>query len=47
MDPDKTLADIRHAIRNGEVDTVFDLFEGLDDWLTKGGFPPNDWNGGH
>ena len=52
MDPNETLKQIREVIRDlrdGEMpsmhaaDTLADLFEGLDDWLTKGGFLPDAW----
>jgi len=54
MDPEKTLADAREAVAEilanraehsyvaiGLAESV----EALDDWLTKGGFPPAAWRG--
>jgi hypothetical protein len=26
-----------------DVSTLIDVFQGLDDWLKKGGFLPKDW----
>jgi hypothetical protein len=26
-----------------ELETITDAFEALDEWLTRGGFPPVDW----
>lgn len=53
MDPDETLRQLREAIDdlNEEptplkVELVRDLFENLDGWLKKGGFPPADWRHG-
>lgn len=50
MDPNATLKRMREVVGtipghpedyDGEL---FDLFENLDDWLTRGGFLPTDWN---
>ena len=30
--------------RLSEAEELVDLVEALDGWLTKGGFPPKDWN---
>jgi len=55
MDPDRTLDDLRFAIddldtalRLEEVrlpiaTAVVERFKILDEWLSKGGFPPEDW----
>ena len=57
MDPDETLKKLRalvEEIREDERDglditdheqSVLDLFDGLDQWLTKGGFLPAAWAG--
>jgi hypothetical protein len=53
MDPNAALVQIRELIvkhwdefglRDGEVDELTDLIDGLDKWITKGGFLPSDWN---
>jgi hypothetical protein len=53
MDPDATLAQIRelmatHHTHNdlGEEETaqLVELIDALDEWMTKGGFLPTDWN---
>jgi hypothetical protein len=55
MDPNQTLANIRAIIRDlpGEpiisdyinlADELIEHVQALDEWLAKGGFPPNDWN---
>jgi hypothetical protein len=50
MDPDATLADIRHTVREyeaGRTDLDFEEFlslvDSLDQWITKGGFLPASW----
>ena len=54
MDPDTALENLRAARdRFDEADDVSDRwggayevveqFDGLDDWLSKGGFPPAEW----
>lgn len=51
MDPNETLRKLRAmvtAINNdrgasGREDHTAQLFIDLDEWLTKGGFVPNDW----
>ena len=30
-------------IRNGDLSELIDLFQGLDEWLSKGGFLPDAW----
>lgn len=55
MDPNKCLKDIRAHIENAGatenqreyfdcLDEVATLFLSLDNWLTQGGFKPDDWN---
>jgi hypothetical protein len=54
MDPDAALRNLRSARdRFDEFDDPFDAhdpavdmadhFSGLDDWMSKGGFPPAEW----
>lgn len=53
MDPNKTLQDLRKAIRrlndndavgaDGDVRILLDTAEALDGWLSSGGFLPADW----
>lgn len=43
MDPTTALSDLRekvHALHDDEVVTTFD---GLDEWLQRGGFLPEQW----
>jgi hypothetical protein len=52
MDPNKVLQEIRqlvaradeHELTTDESDYLTELFENLDEWLSHGGFLPNDWN---
>lgn len=47
VDPDATLNQIRVYIEEGTfgaLDEAVNLFTALDDWLSKGGFLPTDWN---
>ena len=48
MDPDATLAELRELIDTGDFETcpsrLVELFQGLDEWLFKGGFLPTDWS---
>ncbi len=45
MDPDVTLAEIRHLLFNEfDLYTLQLKFEALDDWLSAGGFLPEDWS---
>mgnify|MGYP007011099275 CR=1 FL=1 len=56
MDPNETLAELRELVtlqRKGKVHPdkadyyvrmVSDLVEALDEWLSKGGFMPEDWD---
>lgn len=54
MDPNETLRLLRLTIKQMDVDTddrirmahadeIAEYFQGLDDFLTRGGFLPNDW----
>lgn len=55
MDPDKCLETCRalarrilqeadlERIHTDKGERLAELFQGLDEWLTKGGFPPEDW----
>lgn len=54
MDPDTCLAEIRAANQRGDAasnnetaaaayETAANLFRDLDEWLSKGGFPPAAW----
>lgn len=51
MDPNETLADLRNmfSLSHGDMETadvaaIRDRFDALDEWLSKGGFLPGDWN---
>jgi hypothetical protein len=43
MDPDATLTLIRQALINDDPETACDLFQDLDNWISRGGFIPTDW----
>lgn len=50
MDPNAALAELRELLREGDVEIspeeisqAIDLFQGLDDWLSGGGFLPRAW----
>jgi hypothetical protein len=48
MDPDETLKEIREILQKkrieiGELSRLLDCFEALDEWITKGGCLPKDW----
>jgi len=53
MDPEVALAELREIVKEVNDGTVSshtdamsrmaDLFDGLDGWLTNGGFKPLDW----
>ena len=49
MDPDAALEEIRALMNDGDSADVrlIELFEGLDQWLSQGGFPPAPWRGAH
>ncbi len=49
MDPNAALAQLRRQVETlsqggGNADTVVDLFTGLDEWLSDGGFLPEAWH---
>jgi hypothetical protein len=56
MDPNAALAEIRTLIHEAREATgphaeaalneMSEYFEGLDEWLSKGGFLPAAWDGG-
>ena len=50
MDPDATLAEIRDILKNQRpresAERLRELIESLDQWLSKGGFPPEAWKKG-
>lgn len=50
MDPNVALAQIRELVEalqqepdDSLAEALVDLVEGLDDWLSKGGFLPEPW----
>lgn len=56
MDPNEALRQLRltikqmrvdtdPAIRQAHADEIAEYFEALDEWLTRGGFLPEDWQG--
>ena len=45
MDPDETLNQLREKMKGNFIESeTRELWEALDDWLSRGGFPPNDWS---
>jgi hypothetical protein len=42
-DLDHGYTDYEQAARNGAADTLAELFDGLDRWLSSGGFLPDPW----
>ncbi len=40
MDPDAALRELFEAVEAGDEDRVAELSAALDDWLSRGGFPP-------
>ncbi len=51
MDVNETLRRLREAIQNEQIagdgsyaDEIAELFAALDEWLTRGGALPSDWN---
>lgn len=50
MDPNEALRQIRAAIDDWneyeicDVESLITLVEGLDNWISGGGFLPNDWD---
>ena len=53
MDPNEALKQIRQLVtsilnKDYDYDMVVELAEtfcGLDEWISKGGFKPKEWNG--
>lgn len=49
MDPNATLAQIRHMVKEGsfceDFAEIAELIEALDEWLSKGGYLPAEWQG--
>jgi hypothetical protein len=45
MDPNETLRKLREWVKDPTKQPGAELFEALDEWLTRGGFPPDDWTG--
>jgi len=47
MDPTKTLEELRELTQgdtlDGLTDDIVERFAGLDDWISKGGFLPEQW----
>lgn len=44
MDPDVTLMRLREKMQGNFIESeTRELFEALDNWLSKGGFLPRDW----
>lgn len=48
MDPNETLAELRKLAARlldtgGWPDDMAEKFQALDEWLSKGGFLPTDW----
>lgn len=50
MDPNTTLAEILRLVRDAEkidplmlIDELINNVRSLDEWLSKGGFPPDAW----
>jgi hypothetical protein len=46
MDPNEALRQIRELFEEGNSDEAGFIFIGLDEWLSSGGFLPDDWSGG-
>lgn len=51
VDPDAALREIRMIIKdctddNYQLFRLAELVEGLDEWISKGGFLPSDWHKG-
>lgn len=54
MDPNATLAQLREGINALDkrvdryvLDRAVEMFQALDEWLSKGGFLPDDWHEFH
>lgn len=46
VDPNATLAALRRALTLGQWEAAANLAADLDTWLSRGGFPPTDWDHG-
>ena len=48
MDPTKALAEIRELVTHDDpaevAEPIIERVTGLDEWITKGGFLPEQWN---
>jgi hypothetical protein len=53
MDPNARLTDIRRLVTfdghlmTDEMRELTEKFQAMDEWLSKGGFPPEDWAHNH
>lgn len=51
MDPDAALAEIREILSRRDMhegldaERLADLIDGLDTWISRGGFLPRNWRG--
>jgi hypothetical protein len=43
MDPNETLRLMRDALAEGDLETVAEMAEALDGWISTGGFLPDAW----
>lgn len=46
MDPNANLREVRDLVENDDPDSYYELvglIDGLDRWLTYGGFLPDEW----
>jgi len=43
MDPDATLAAAREAYACTDYERAAELFDALDQWISRGGFLPEKW----
>lgn len=46
MDVNEALRIVRESFAQGDDETARFAFQDLDEWLSKGGFLPADWNKG-
>jgi len=52
VDPDVALKELRELTNKGmdlsddEIERVVELFQGLDNWVSKGGYLPKEWRRG-
>jgi hypothetical protein len=45
MDPTACLDELRAAVEAEDHEAAIELFVGLDEWLSRGGFLPAQWDG--